>query len=433
MWAGASNAEYSQWALNQSDYQNLSHDEIDWAQLAQQWIQMKETFPPDQVPPAPPPPPIGPLRSEPVKVVHDVGTEGGEAPMDMETKEESMDSESAPPHGSPGDPSTWGAWNNWGAGPWDWANNPVAPAAAVVVPPTYGYNTAGGQALLESSAPSTFDYNHGSSESVPPSGGFWAGPGVPPTVAPPHHIPNDGPQGHPFSKHGRGGTWKRGGGRPPARDRFLRSDRKSAEVEEVDTTQTIDAAKRRNLPSWIRDGLEKMEREKQRKLEREQQLKQREEMIRQKIQEEEEALADDGQPMIPKKSKFESDSEEEERAPISQKINQDKRKSRFSDAEQENKKAKSPTPEPDDPPKSKEEILQEVMVKVRRMLTEVLLEVTTEEMQSIAEDAFIRARSKAPAAVQKTPALASLTGKLGKSHFPIVSFSPHLLLVFSIM
>lgn len=119
----------------------------------------------------------------------------------------------------------------------------MAPAPAVVVPPTYGYNTAGGQALLESSAPSTFDYNHGSSETVPPpSGGFWAGPGVPPTPVPPHHSHNDGLQAHPFAKHGRGGTWKRGGGRPPpapVRDRFIRSERKSAEVEEVDTTQTI--------------------------------------------------------------------------------------------------------------------------------------------------------------------------------------------------
>lgn len=34
------------------------------------------------------------------------------------------------------------------------------------------------------------------------------------------------------------------------------------------------------------------------------------------------------------------------------------------------------------------------MIKVRRLLTEVLLEVTTEEMQAAAEDTFIRARSK---------------------------------------
>lgn len=136
-----------------------------------------------------------------------------------------------------GDPSTWGAWNNWGG--WGWPGNSVQPAASIVVPPTYGYNTASGQALIEGSVPSTFDYNHGSSDTLPPApGGFWPGPGAPAAVVPPHHVGNDSSSGHPFAKHARGGTWKRGASRPP-RDRFLRSDRKSAEVEDVDTTQTI--------------------------------------------------------------------------------------------------------------------------------------------------------------------------------------------------
>lgn len=79
---------------------------VDWAQLAQQWIQMKETFPPDQVPPAPPPPPIGPLGRERDLFIgiDDLGTEGGEAPMDMETKEEAMDgTDHHPPMGSQGE------------------------------------------------------------------------------------------------------------------------------------------------------------------------------------------------------------------------------------------------------------------------------------------------------------------------------------------
>lgn len=63
------------------------------------------------------------------------------------------------------------------------------------------------------------------------------------------------------------------------------------------------------MPGWIREGLEKMEREKQRKIERELQIKEREEMLRQKIQEEEEALAEADEPMIPKKSKFVSELE----------------------------------------------------------------------------------------------------------------------------
>lgn len=65
----------------------------------------------------------------------------------------------------------------------------------------------------------------------------------------------------------------------------------------------VDAAKRRNLPLWIREGLEKMEREKQRKLEREQQLKERE-VLRHKAQQEEEEEEESGQTIIPKKSKF---------------------------------------------------------------------------------------------------------------------------------
>ena len=37
------------------------------------------------------------------------------------------------------------------------------------------------------------------------------------------------------------------------------------------TSCDVDAAKRRQLPAWIRDGLEKMERDKQRQLERDRQ------------------------------------------------------------------------------------------------------------------------------------------------------------------
>jgi len=48
----------------------------------------------------------------------------------------------------------------------------------------------------------------------------------------------------------------------------------------------VDAAKRRQLPAWIREGLEKMEREKQRQMERDRQLQ--DAMNAKKLQEEEE-------------------------------------------------------------------------------------------------------------------------------------------------
>jgi len=66
----------------------------------------------------------------------------------------------------------------------------------------------------------------------------------------------------------------------------------------------VDAAKRRHLPAWIRDGLEKMEREKQKKLDRERQLKEREERLEQQRLEDEEEAAAVAAGAMPKKSKF---------------------------------------------------------------------------------------------------------------------------------
>ncbi len=73
-----------------------------------------------------------------------------------------------------------------------------------------------------------------------------------------------------------------------------------------------DAQKRRLLPAWIREGLEKMEREKQKHMEKERKLKEAEEAKRKKEQQEEEAeeeLRKDaearGEIYVPrKKSKF---------------------------------------------------------------------------------------------------------------------------------
>jgi len=71
---------------------------VDWAALAQQWIQMKETLPAHQIPPAPPPPPPPPPAPDKVgcgEKKRDLGLEGGEAPMDMDTKDEAENSSSS--------------------------------------------------------------------------------------------------------------------------------------------------------------------------------------------------------------------------------------------------------------------------------------------------------------------------------------------------
>lgn len=64
-----------------------------------------------------------------------------------------------------------------------------------------------------------------------------------------------------------------------------------------------DAVKRRTLPAWIREGLEKMDREKQKKIEREQMEKERAKMTKDDAKEREVEEGGDG-PRVPRKSKF---------------------------------------------------------------------------------------------------------------------------------
>jgi len=127
---------------------------------------------------------------------------------------------------------------------------------------------------------------------------------------------------------------------------------------------TLDAAKRKNLPAWIREGLEKMEREKQKKEEREKFLKERELKRTSELQ-----PADEWQdPSAVARSRFD-DTEEE-------------------DDESETEVVANNAPEFQEP-------TEYVMVMIRQLMTEILLEVTTEEIHSAAlETTAQRVRGK---------------------------------------
>ncbi|XP_006881299.1 PREDICTED: arginine/serine-rich protein PNISR [Elephantulus edwardii] len=115
----------------------------------------------------------------------------------------------------------------------------------------------------------------------------------------------------------------------------------------------IDAVKRRTLPAWIREGLEKMEREKQKKLEKERMEQQRSQLSKKEKKATEDSEGGDG-PRLPQRSKF--------------------------------------------------------MLLTKMLLTEILLDVTDEEIYYIAKDAHRKA-TKAPAKqLAQSSALASLTG-----------------------
>ncbi|KAF2357455.1 hypothetical protein FHG87_011791 [Trinorchestia longiramus] len=112
MWSGGCN--WQNWAAQSQHLQSMSHDQVDWATLAKQWIQMKETTPTSTVAascsapttcasittfvtsanlaaPPPPPPPMSPSEESaipppPGTTSHDEMENSGE--MDMEIEEE---------------------------------------------------------------------------------------------------------------------------------------------------------------------------------------------------------------------------------------------------------------------------------------------------------------------------------------------------------
>lgn len=348
-------------SLNPNLYQNMSNDQVDWAALAQQWIQMKETLPPEMVPAAPPPPVISWNRSpEPTTTIG----EQGEAPMEVEREEDPSGGQQQSAAGTWQNGSI--AWQYPAATPTEWRNpawetnwstgsggNQVSSSSAAVpvVNPQASMAVANWQAKMSR----IYKINEGGGSSEPIVG----------TVQP----TNSKPQQQPFV----GDSSKR---IPGLMDQVINLDQNSDEGQggdqDEDTTQTINDAKRKLLPAWIREGLEKMEREKQRQVEREREQKQREQMLEQRRQAELEALSE--LENAKKKSKFESDSEEEEPG-----------------ADEQDSQSREPSPEP---ARSREEILQELMIAVRKNLTEILLEVTNEEIAVLAKETLAKTRRK---------------------------------------
>ncbi|RZF40002.1 hypothetical protein LSTR_LSTR002405 [Laodelphax striatellus] len=172
MWPNEGQGGFStQWALNPSAYHNMANDEVDWAQLAQQWIKMKETYPPEQVPPAPPPPPMKPDNAD---------IEGGEAPMEMDTKDDDGTIITAPPPPNVShDAASWNSWNNWQQWGWNWqqpgavtgGGAPAAAAATVMTAPAAPHISSfpPADALAAAHAPPapSFSYNHTAPAATP--------------------------------------------------------------------------------------------------------------------------------------------------------------------------------------------------------------------------------------------------------------------------
>ncbi|KAG2467617.1 UBP45 hydrolase, partial [Polypterus senegalus] len=190
-----------------------------------------------------------------------------------------------------------------------------------------------------------FDYQHGAAAFGPPSSGF--------------HPP-----------YWQQGPTQNRRERPPA---FRERQRSPIQMPVKQEPPPLDAVKRRTLPAWIREGLEKMERDKQKKLEKERMEKQRAEMAKdEKSKEVPEQEEDDG-PRLPRKSKFVN-----KRVEIKSQIPE----------------SRSPSPaheEQSEPEMTDEEREFQLMMLTKTILTEVLLEVTNEEIYNVAKDVHRKA------------------------------------------
>ncbi|KAJ8315030.1 hypothetical protein KUTeg_007180 [Tegillarca granosa] len=330
----------------QQAVQGMPHDQVDWAALAKQWIAQRESAGPHQDPNvAPPPPPHGPPPPPPS--MH--GNHQG--PPDFQGGPPNF--HGGPPQGGPpnqmhggnqddmdlsdgengnsrdynhGQPQEWG-WDMqqqqqiWNAAQPGWGMQPPMEGQ------TFDYDHGGFPQHAQG-----FDYNHSGGtdfnydqqgmENQGEYNQFW-------------EDNQTGPHRHHNQRDFRNRNRNRD------RDRF-----RSPPKPEEDTV--LDAAKRKTLPAWIREGLEKMEMEKQKKMEKERQDMERLEAkkLREEAEKEvkDEMLAGsgkDGGPVLPKKSRFDSDDEGSEKS---------RSRSRSPNREKSPKprlksKSKSPSPE----------------------------------------------------------------------------------------
>lgn len=419
MWPSSNNGP-NQWSLNPAMYQNIPYEQVDWASLAQQWIKMKETLPTINQGPLPPP---APTISKPTETVLPKPTptasesylnddiEGGEAPMDMDTK----DDEAPSPVGvATGD--NWNQWGNWQSQwGWGWPGNAGTVPLGEKTPSTASTIDSKVKSQSNDSIPVLNNYvsNVGNFPSIGNSSGTSTpqvpssfnynniGSGVIPPVLPKSGYWNDSTK--PGSE-----TWNKGISKPNSKP----APQKSATMDQF---LTMDAAKKKQLPAWIREGLNKMEREKQKKMEKERMFQEKY-MINQ---------VPSREPTIPEVSvkpvqnliQFQSSTIAKETAENSSPSAdlRHRQKSRSPSPECSPYQRSSRTTQEDFNAirKTKDQIMEESMLKVRRILTEILLEVTENQVQIIAKEELRRAKSASAQQIRKSNALTSLTGNLG--------------------
>uniref|UniRef100_A0A182M6P5 Uncharacterized protein n=1 Tax=Anopheles culicifacies TaxID=139723 RepID=A0A182M6P5_9DIPT len=293
-------------AFSLAHYQNMPNDQVDWAALAQQWIKMRETWiqPMPSIVPSPPPPPsfdrenldsadgsdIHPRNRIAAGIEYE---EQGEAPMEVEREDDSDIPVPPMPPKISGDWSS--ADDSWRT--WSWNMDVMGSTSA----------------LGEHHAPQTLPNNQKLADvhqqrpaTSPPASAAAA---IALWQAKNSHLfpvtyPKDQTTVRPQTTTSRRmfSTQPKPSRLPGLMDREIKMNMSSSssvpstDVQRIDSKEnfgsggggggggaggsaTINEEKRMMLPAWIREGLEKMEREKQQKLKREQEHRQLEEKL----------------------------------------------------------------------------------------------------------------------------------------------------------
>lgn len=350
MYSGSDSTEsanYGQWPLNPAFFQNMPNEQVDWAALAQQWIQMKEAGPP--IPEPKPPNNISEVKEIPQvqkKILPPINSEDNVANSSWN---------SAPNSVEPYD-SSW----NWKAQPnWEWGNpawNPPPNTPQVV-------NPSPKTTLLP--LPKGYTSVEAPKDNPSVSVGYTS------------VKSNDfgsSYSGQSASNHSR--NYKAHNRRYSKVNIPKASTPSPVNIPLVPESESnnLDANKRKQLPAWIREGLEKMEKDKLKQMEKEK-------------EKEKSTSVDD------KLKEIEKEAMDMLRDTISE-----RRRSKFDSDEEQSPKQLEEKEEPE--PLNHDELI----ILVRRTMTEILLKVTNESIHSICTDERQRY-------IKKTQTLGKVTGK----------------------
>lgn len=365
MYSGSDSNEsqkYAQWALNPASFQNVPGEQVDWAALAQQWIIMKEAGPP----PMPGDQPI-------VRKGKRSSPEGGEAEMDVENDKEAppppvWSTNEAPPPPSM-EPWNWSAQN----ASWNWSNNwappvpPPAPSISGLKAPLLPTPNNSYVEPIESTSDNATPFGSHANANSPH---YWNNTSASPTK----HIK---PHNKRYSKVNV----------PIRAPAPIAPSAIPVDTPPVSGT-TLDTAKRKQLPAWIREGLEKMEKDKLKQMEKQKEKEERESYLENSKPNKETIEILKTTMKERQRSRFESDGENSE--------------------EDTNVKKRQKSTEP--APLSHDEL----MLKVRHTMTEILLSVTNRHIESVCREELQRfMKNQKASQAASAPSGATIRSRLG--------------------